>query len=289
MNETALNDVSEIEEDEDLYLISNSENLIKDCPRNVMVAGIMGCGAIANIITNFAADGELGADLKFFYDLDMERAENLASKIDGIIVQNVDDMINNVDLVIEAASQEAVIKIVPQILEKGKDVIIMSIGALIDSELRNHLKNIAEKNKSRIYAPSGAIVGLDGIKAASIGEISEVSLVTRKSPESLGISVDNETILYEGKAKDAVRKFPANINVAAALSIAYGKEINVKIIADPKVTRNCHEICVKGDFGEFRTITQNEKCATNPKTSVLAAYSVVKLLKSLNENLKIGI
>ena len=289
MNETALNDVSEIEEDENLYLISNSENLIKDCPRNVMVAGIMGCGAIANIITNFAADGELGADLKFFYDMDMERAENLASKIDGIIVQNVDDMINNVDLVIEAASQEAVIKIVPQILEKGKDVIIMSIGALIDSELRNHLKNIAEKNKSRIYAPSGAIVGLDGIKAVSIGEINEVSLVTRKSPESLGISVDNETILYEGKAKDAVRKFPANINVAAALSIAYGKEINVKIIADPKVTRNCHEICVKGDFGEFRTITQNEKCATNPKTSVLAAYSVVKLLKSLNENLKIGI
>ena len=86
-------------------------NLIKDCPRNVMVAGIMGCGAIANIITNFAADGELGADLKFFYDMDMERAENLASKIDGIIVQDINDMINNVDLVIEAASQEAVIKI----------------------------------------------------------------------------------------------------------------------------------------------------------------------------------
>jgi aspartate dehydrogenase len=288
MNETALNDVSEIEEDEYLYLISNSENLIKDCPRNVMVAGIMGCGAIANIITNFAADGELGADLKFFYDMDMERAENLASKIDGIIVQNVDDMINNVDLVIEAASQEAVIKIVPQILEKGKDVIIMSIGALIDSELRNHLKNIAEKNKSRIYAPSGAIVGLDGIKAASIGEISEVSLVTRKSPESLGISVDNETILYEGKAKDAVRKFPANINVAAALSIAYGKEVDVKIIADPSVSRNCHEVCVAGDFGEFRTITENETCVTNPKTSVLAAYSAVKLIKSLNENLNIG-
>ena len=288
MNETALNDVSEIEEDEDLYLISNSENLIKDCPRNVMVAGIMGCGAIANIITNFAADGELGADLKFFYDLDMERAENLASKIDGIIVQDINDMINNVDLVIEAASQEAVIKIVPQILEKGKDVIIMSIGALIDSELRNHLKNIAEKNKSRIYAPSGAIVGLDGIKAASIGEINEVSLVTRKSPESLGISVDNETIVYEGKAKDAVRKFPANINVAAALSIAYGKEVDVKIIADPNVKRNCHEVWVAGDFGEFQTVTQNETCVTNPKTSVLAAYSVIRLLKSLNENMKIG-
>ena len=288
MNETALNDISKMEEDEDLYLESNSENLIMDYPRNDIVAGIIGCGAIASIITNFAADGELGADLKFFYDMDMERAENLASQVDGIVIQDVNDMIDNADLVIEAASQEAVIKIVPQILKKEKDILIMSIGALIDSELRNHLKNIAEKNNSRIYAPSGAIVGLDGIKAASIGKINEVSLVTRKSPESLGMAVDNETILYEGKAKDAVCKFPANINVAAALSIAYGKEVDVKIIADPNVSRNCHEVCVAGDFGEFRTITENETCVTNPKTSVLAAYSAVKLIKSLNENLNIG-
>ena len=289
MNETALHEVLEVEESEDLYLESNSENLSKERPRNVMVAGILGCGAIASIITDFAAGGEMGADLNFFYDIDTERAENLASRVDGIVVQDVNEMIGQVDLVIEAASPEAVIKIVPQILKRGKDVIIMSVGALIDSELKNHLEEIAEENNSMIYAPSGAVVGLDGIKAASIGEISEVSLVTRKSPESLGILIDSETILYEGKARDAVRKFPANINVAAALSIAYGKEVNVKIIADPNVSRNCHEVCVVGDFGELRTITQNETCAQNPKTSVLAAYSAIKLLKSLNENIRIGI
>jgi len=289
MNETALNDISEIEEEEDMYSESNSENLVMDYPRNDIVAGIIGCGAIASIITNFAAGGELGADLKFFYDIDMKRAENLASQVDGIVIRDVNDMINRVDLVIEAASPDVVLKIIPEILKNGKDVIIMSVGALIDSEIRNYLKKIAEKNNSIIYTPSGAIVGLDGIKAASIGKINEVSLITRKSPESLGMAVDCETVLYEGKAGDAVCKFPANINVAAALSIAYGKEADVKIIADPKATRNCHEICVKGDFGEFRTITQNEKCATNPKTSVLAVYSAIKLLKSLNENLKIGI
>jgi aspartate dehydrogenase len=288
MNEISLKDVLEIEKSENLYLESNLEDLTKDYHCDNMVVGIIGCGAIAGIITDFAANGKLGADLKFFYDMDMKRAENMASKVDGVTAPDVNDIVDNVDLVIEAASQGAVIKVVPQVLKKGKDVIIMSMGALIDPDFRNYLERIAEENNSRIYAPSGAVVGLDGIKAASIGEINEVNLVTRKSPESLGISVDTETVLYEGKAGDAVRKFPANINVAAALSIAYGKEVDVKIIADPNVSRNCHEVCVTGDFGEFRTITENETCVTNPKTSVLAAYSAVKLIKSLNEKLNIG-
>jgi aspartate dehydrogenase len=253
-----------------------------------MKVGILGCGAIANIITNFAVEGKLGVDLKFFYDRDMERAENLASQVDGRVVLDIKEMLEHVDLVIEAASPQAVVDIIPEILKKGKDVIIMSIGALMDSKLRENLENIARENNSRIYAPSGASVGLDGIKAASIGKISEVSLVTRKPPKSLGISADKETILYEGEAKDAVRKFPMNINVAAALSIACNKEVNVKIIADPNVDRNSHYVHIVGDFGEFRTITQNMRCSINPKTSVLAAYSAIKLLKSLNENLRIG-
>jgi aspartate dehydrogenase len=253
-----------------------------------MKVGILGCGAIANIITNFAAEGKLGVDLKFFYDRDMERAENLASQVDGVVVLDIEDMLSQVDLVIETASAQAVETIVPKILEKGKNVIVMSVGALMDPQLRNRLKKIAEDNNSRIYAPSGAIVGLDGIKAASIGKIEKVSLVTRKPPKSLGITADEEKVLYEGKARDAVLKFPMNINVAAALSIACGQEVEVKIIADPNVDRNSHEVHVVGDFGEFRTTTQNMRCSINPKTSVLAAYSAIKLLKSLNENLSIG-
>ncbi|HTX60714.1 MAG TPA: aspartate dehydrogenase [Methanobacterium sp.] len=253
-----------------------------------MKVGILGCGAIANIITNFAVESKLGVDLEFFYDRDMERAENLASQVEGTVVLHIDDLLDRVDLVIEAASPQAVKEIVPRILQKGKDVIVMSVGALLDADLRSNLKKIAKDNNSQIYVPSGAIVGLDGIKAASIGKIHQVSLITRKPPKSLGIRADTETVLYEGKAKDAVEKFPMNINVAATLSIACGKEVDVKIIADPSVDRNSHEVLMVGDFGELKTTTHNMRCSINPKTSVLAAYSAIKLLKSLNENFHIG-
>ncbi len=253
-----------------------------------MKVGIIGCGAIANIMTNFAVEGKLGVDLKFFYDRDIERAENLALQIDGTIVLEVEDMLDRVDLVVEAASPQAVADVVPKVLEKGKDVLIMSIGALMDKELKKRLEKIAVSTGSKIFAPSGAIVGLDGIKAASIGKIREASLITRKPPKSLGIRTDCETILYEGKASDAVKEFPTNINVAAALSLACGKDVDVKIIADPNVDRNMHEVHVIGDSGEFTTITRNVRCSMNPKTSVLAAYSAIKLLKSLNENIIIG-
>jgi aspartate dehydrogenase len=253
-----------------------------------MKIGIVGCGAIANIITNFAVEGKLGIDLKFFYDRDLEKAENLASLVDGTAVLSIDDMLDKVDLVIESASPQAVKEIVPQILKKGKTVLIMSVGALMDLKLKKRIENIAIKNNAKIYAPSGAIVGLDGIKAASIGKIEKIMLITRKPPKSLGISIETEKVLFEGTASEAVKKFPVNINVAAALSIACEMDVDVKIIADPNVNRNSHEVQVIGDFGELKTITKNIRCAMNPKTSVLAAYSAIKLLKSLNENLIIG-
>jgi len=253
-----------------------------------MNVGIIGCGAIANIITNFAVEGKLGVDIKYFYDRDIERAENLSLQLDGTVVLEVEDMLDKVDLVIEAASPEAVSKIVPQILKCGKNVLIMSVGALMDFKLKENLEDIAVSSGAKIYAPSGAIVCLDGIKAASIGKIREVSLITRKPPKSLGIKVEGKTILYEGKASKAVEEFPTNINVAAALSLACGRDVDVKIIADPSVDRNMHEVHVMGDSGEFTTITRNVRCSMNPKTSVLAAYSAIKLLNSLNENLIIG-
>jgi aspartate dehydrogenase len=285
MNETALYEFLETEHSEDSFSRSKSGNLIK---RDAMKVGILGCGAIANVITDFALKGKLGVDLACFYDRDTKRAESIASKVDGTVALNLKDMLNLVDLVVEAASPQAVIETVPQILKNGKNVIIMSVGALLDLEFKNKLERIAIKNKSRIYTPSGAIVGLDGIKAASVGEITELNLVTRKPPKSLGISINEEMVLYEGKASDAVRKFPQNMNVAAALSIACDKEADVKIIADPSVDHNIHDVHVVGDFGEFKTTTRNMSCTTNPKTSVLAAYSAIKLLKSLNDNLKIG-
>ena len=197
-------------------------------------------------------------------------------------------MIKKVDLIVEAASPMALKGIAIPVLEEGVDLMVMSVGALMDKEFRENVHKTAQEHKAKVYAPSGAIVGLDGIKAASIGKITQASLTTRKAPKSLGREVEEEEILFEGKASEAVEKFPVNINVAASLSIACNMDIDVKIIVDPKVDRNVHEVVVKGDFGEFRTSSENYPFAANPKTIMLAAFSAIKLLKSFNECFSVG-
>ncbi len=253
-----------------------------------MIIGIVGCGAIANIIVSNISAKRDGIDIKYFFDRDVEKAENLAILAKGVAVLNLEDMIKEVDLVVEAASPLALKGFALDVINEGKDLMVMSVGALMDFDFRNKLVESATKNNSKIYAPSGAIVGLDGIKAASIGHITEASLTTRKSPKSLGKLVEDEEVLFEGKASEAVEKFPVNINVAASLSIACDMDIDVKIIVDPKVDRNVHEVFVKGDFGEFKTRSKNLPCEANPKTSMLAAFSAIKLLKSFNERFSMG-
>lgn len=253
-----------------------------------MNIGIIGCGAIANIIVNNIVNEENDLNIKYFFDNDVERAENLAAIANGVAVLNFEDMLNDVDLVLECASPDSVKEYAPIILEHGTDMIIMSIGAMMDKEFYSLVLKIAKDNNAKIHLPSGAVVGLDGIKAVSDFNLEEVSLVTRKSPKSLGKDIDVEEVLFEGKASDAVKEFPLNINVAATISLACDMDIDVKIIVDPNVDRNVHEITVKGDFGEFKTTTMNYPCAANPKTSMLAALSAIKLLKSFNETITVG-
>lgn len=253
-----------------------------------MKVGIIGCGAIANIITTSMVPEENGIDIAYFFDKDIERAENLASLAGGVAVLDFDDMLNDVDLILECAAPVSVKEYAPKVLSHGIDMIVMSIGALMDNKFYKELESLAKENNAKIHLPSGAIVGLDGIKAVAKFGLEEVSLVTRKSPKSLGKDIDTEEVLFEGKASDAVKEFPLNINVAATISIACQKDIDVKIIVDPKVDRNVHEITAKGDFGEFKTTTMNYPCAANPKTSMLAALSAIRLLKSFNETISVG-
>ena len=254
-----------------------------------MKVGIIGCGAIANIIASRIVPEDNDIEIKYFFDKDIERAENLASFANGIAVLDFDDMLDDVDLVLECASPASVISLAPKVLEKGIDMIIMSIGAFMDREFYDRISLLASENNAHIHLPSGAVVGLDGIKAVSDFGLKEISLVTRKSPKSLGKDIDTEEVLFEGKASDAVKEFPLNINVAATISLACNRDIDVKIIVDPNVDRNVHEITAKGDFGEFKTITMNHPCAANPKTSMLAAISAIKLLKSFNETISVGL
>ena len=253
-----------------------------------MKVGIIGCGAIANIITTSIVPEDNEIEIAYFFDKDIERAENLASLAGGVAVLDFDEMVNNVDLVLECASPDSVKHFAPKVLAKGRDMIIMSIGAFMDMEFYRDIEKLAKQNGANIHLPSGAIVGLDGIKAVAKFGLKGVNLVTRKSPKSLGKNIDTEEVLFEGKASEAVKVFPLNINVAATISIACQRDIDVKIIVDPNVDRNVHEITAKGDFGEFKTTTMNYPCAANPKTSMLAALSAIRLLKSFNETISVG-
>lgn len=255
-----------------------------------MKVGIMGCGAIASTIVDFILNDKLSVNIVGFYDMDYENAKLLASKIDSTAVRTLDELIDSSDIILESASQQAVINNVPEILEQGNDVIIMSVGALLDNDFYNKVISIAKENNCKIHLPTGAITGIDTVNAANMGEIKNISLTTRKPPVSLGIELDDvdEKVLFEGKASEAVKLFPKNINVSSTLSLASGIDIDVKIIADSKIKNNTHEIHLEGTFGELTTITSNVSSKNNPKTSALAAYSAASLLNKLNKTIQIG-
>ena len=255
-----------------------------------MKIGVMGCGSIANALTNFKLNEKLDVNISYFFDLNKENSSALASKIGAKSADTVDDLINNCDLIVECASQVAVRNSIPQILENGIDVVIMSVGALLDKDFKDNIEDLAKRNNAKIYLPTGAITGIDTIQAAKLGEIEKVSLVTRKPPISLGKTLEgvDEEILFEGKASQAVKEFPKNINVSSSLSLASGIDADVKIIADSKIDKNTHEIKVQGTFGEFYSKTYNLSSPENPKTSMLAAYSLASLLRKLSQTIVIG-
>ncbi|MHC1587018.1 MAG: aspartate dehydrogenase [Candidatus Syntropharchaeia archaeon] len=252
--------------------------------------GVFGCGAIGTEICT-AVDNFDEIEVVAIYDRHPEKMEKLIKTLKNPPkILKIDRMVEEVDLVVECASQSAVHKIALSVLEKGKDLMIMSVGALLDDELFKKIKDASERNKCRVYIPSGAIVGIDGLKSASVGKIESVTLTTRKPPSSLGVEEEEEKVLYEGGAREAVRLFPANVNVSASLSLAgIGSDrTRVKIVADPKIKRNIHEVEVVGEFGRFYSRVENVPSPKNPKTSFLAALSAIATLKKIANPIQIG-
>ncbi|MCZ2257408.1 aspartate dehydrogenase [Sporosarcina sp. G11-34] len=198
---------------------------------------------------------------------------------------------SDVDIIIECAGIQVVTQYATRIVTK-KDLLITSVGALVDIELYNELRTTSALNNRKVYLPSGAIGGLDIIKAAKVaGGLDEVALVTRKPLAALlNESLTRETILFEGTAKEAIERYPKNMNVAITLSLAgIGVEkTKVKIIADPSVEKNIHSIRARGAFGEMEMKIENNPSPSNPQTSYLTALSILSSLKSLNEEICIG-
>lgn len=267
--------------------------------------GLLGCGAIGTQIALAINSGQVQAELTHIYDYDESKAESLVARLDKkpTIVENPHLLSsNNVDLVVEAASQEAIKNHALSIIQNRKDMMIMSVGALLDESVFDVLFDACHEFKKRIYLPSGAIAGLDAIKSVK-SELESVTLVTTKNPKALAgakffetknmdvNSIKEKTTIFEGAAKEAVTLFPANINVAALLSLAgLGSEKTlVKIVADPNTDKNTHQIEASGTFGKISIQVENVPDNTNPKTSKLAILSAIECLRAIcSDDIKIG-
>ena len=254
-----------------------------------MRLGIIGCGAIGTDVAVYA-DTMNEIEKIYLFDIDKKAEEKLLKKINKAKCKSVKDFLNDVDVVFEAASQQAVNEYAEIVLKAGKDFVLMSVGGLFDDKFRYKLENIAKNKHCKIYVPSGAICGIDGVLSASIDKIDEVTLVTTKSPKALGKDLDKRTVVFRGTARDAVKKFPQNINVAASLSLAgVGfDETRVEIVADPVATRNIHKILAHGGFGRLRAEIENMPNPNNPKTSYMASLSAIATLKRIISPIQIG-
>lgn len=261
-----------------------------------MNIGLIGCGNIGKfVLKSVNLDGLLpGGRVVGIYDVNPDYARQVAQEFATEAYADVESLIQSeqVDLIIEAANIKVVEAYAPAILQNGKNLLLISVGALVDGQFYDRLKQLCKENGTKIYLPSGAIGGLDVLKAAkSIGELDAVSITTRKPPQALpGAPLDQESVLFEGSAAEAIKLFPQNINVSIILSlVGLGAEkTKVKIIADPKVDKNNHCIEAKGSFGNLTLQVENDPMPNNPKTSYLAALSILSTLKNNNEVIRVG-
>lgn len=175
---------------------------------------------------------------------------------------------------------------------------VISVGALLD-----HPEVIEDARRSgrRLFIPSGAIAGLDGIKGACVGPIDHVTITTRKPPAGLegapylieheisvaGLKAEHE--VFSGTAREACRGFPANVNVTAAVSLAgIGPDrTRVRILAVPGLKRNCHDVEVEGEFGRLHVHVENVP-SENPRTGKLTALSIIRSIQDAVDSVRIG-
>ncbi|MBF0503765.1 MAG: DUF108 domain-containing protein [Candidatus Omnitrophica bacterium] len=264
--------------------------------------GVLGCGAIGSrIARSIKTECADEAVVSALFDINPSKSLNLYKHIPykNIVKKSYFDLLADCDLVVEAVNAPDTHHLVRQALLARKDVLIMSVGKFIEGE---SVFKLAQKQGVRVLIPSGAIAGIDAIKAAALQRIDSIRLTTRKptygfadnayvQEHRINLSaIKKETILFEGNVREAVKCFPQNINVAATIALASNSKdkLRIRIATSPEFKVNSHEIEVVGTFGRLVTKTENVVCPDNPKTSFLAVLSAVRTLKEYFQGVKIG-
>ena len=262
-----------------------------------MRVGIIGVGAIGSFVhRELDARGfEIRALL-----VRPGRIADVATRYPGLFcVATAADLPDDLDLMIDCAGQEALRAHGPDILRRGIDLATVSIGALADATLYGSLEDAANEGQSTLHLASGAIGALDCLRAGRVGQLQSVTYAGRKPPAGWKGSPAEETIdldslegearvHFEGSARDAAMRYPKNANVAAAVALAgIGMdETKVRLIADPTVEQNIHEVRATGDFGSFSFEIRGNALPDNPRSSALAAMSAVSVAEQLSRRVR---
>ncbi|HDO52285.1 MAG TPA: aspartate dehydrogenase [Rhizobiales bacterium] len=270
----------------------------KTPPLRLAIAGL---GAIGMSVARHVDRGAIeGMTLVAVAARDHARAkERLAEFAHPPDVLSLEALCEAADVIVECVPAAHFMEVAGPAVSKGRIFMPLSAGVLLDHP---ELTDLARKKGARIIVPTGALIGLDAVRAAASGGIHSVKLVTRKPPAGLkdaphvvaaGISLNNLTapkLLFSGSARDAAKGFPANLNVAAALALAgCGPErTQVEIWADPGVTRNVQSVTVKSACADFTMTIENVPSDDNPRTGRITAHSVIAALRRLTEPLVVG-
>ncbi len=266
--------------------------------------GIVGCGAIGSLVARLLEKKKSSFRVTVLFDTFISTSKSLANNLKSKpkVCRNLKDIFRHCDIVLEAASVRAALQVAEASLQKRKPLVMMSTGGFLLNQKR--LTDLAEKYRTKIYLPSGALCGLDGLKAArQIGKIRSLRITSTKPPRGFegapGLTPAQRLSLYKSRSPfclytgdvwGAIKRFPANVNVAATTALAAGKpgKLKVRVMADPKAKLNQHEIRVVGDFGELTAITRNRPSKQNPKTSALAIQSALALFERLENYVEVG-
>ena len=262
--------------------------------------GIAGLGAVGLEVAKRLLDGDVpGLTLTAVAVRDADKARRLLPQIgDLVALRTVSALADDCDVVVECLPPALFRETAIAAIDKGRLFMPLSVAQLLEN---GDLVERAKEKGARILVPTGALIGLDAVRAAAEGTIHSVKMVTRKPPAGLegapylkehNISVANLSKplkVFDGSAREGARGFPTNVNVAAALSLAgIGPDrTTLEIWADPTVTRNTHTITVDADTMRFTMTIENVPSA-NPRTGRSVAPSTIAALRGLVSELKVG-
>jgi aspartate dehydrogenase len=262
--------------------------------------GLAGLGAVGLGVARKLEAGIAGLMLTAVSVRDIGRARRELPRVGSEIpVIAPEALAETCDIVVEGLPPASFRAVASAAIARGRIFMPLSVGQLLENW---DLVDEARATGARILVPTGALIGLDAVRAAAEGEIYSVTMITRKPPAGLdgapylrerGIAVTGLTTalkVFDGSVRDGARGFPANVNVAAALSLAgIGPDrTRLEIWADPAVERNMHRIEVDADTARFSMTIENVPSAENPRTGRITALSTVAALRGLVSELKVG-